>query len=105
MSADTASLILILIAAPAQTMFILIYGLGSPWWRSLLGRALFTKALGLALLVDISVLYHFLGDEYVYRDVVRVTVFSLIAVGAWLQLMALIKEKYVARRDEHRSSL
>jgi hypothetical protein len=100
MSADTAAVLLVLAAAPAQTLFAIVYGVGSPWWRSLVGRALFTKALALALLIDISLLYHWLGDDYALRDVVRLTVYGLIAVGAWMQFVALLVEKYKGRRDD-----
>lgn len=99
---DVAAVVLVAIAAPAQTAFILVYGFGSPWWRTLVGRALFTKALGLAMLVDIALAYQWLGDDYLLRDVVRVTVFGLIALGAWLQLVALLREKRRGRRlDQH----
>lgn len=100
MSADTIAVMLILIAAPAQTLFALIYGFASPWWRSLIGRALLTKALGLALLIDISLLYQWLGDDYALRDVVRISVYTLIACGAWLQLTALLAEKVKGRRED-----
>lgn len=91
---DTIAVLLIIAAAPAQTAFVLIYGLTvRGWWKLVTGRALFTKALGLALLIDISVAYHFLGDNYALREVVRLSVFALIAAGAWLQLGALIYEK------------
>jgi hypothetical protein len=79
--------------APAQTLFLLLYGLTTRWWRSLVGRSLFTKALGLALLIDNATLYYLLGPGYYMRDAVRLFVFGLIMVGAWLQLMALIMEK------------
>lgn len=100
MSADTAAILLIVAAAPAQTLFAIIYGFGSPWWRSLIGRALFTKALALALLIDISLLYNWLGDDYALRDLVRLSVYSLIVAGAWMQLVALLKEKIQGRRDD-----
>ncbi len=93
MSADTAAVLLVLAAAPPQTAFVFYYGLTAPWWRTVVGRALFTKALGLALLIDISLLYQWLGDDYSLRDVVRLTVYALIAVGAWLQLGAFIHER------------
>lgn len=94
MSVDLAAVLLVLIAAPAQTAFVFYYGFTSPWWRSLIGRALMTKAVGLALLIDISLIYNWLGDAYAARDVVRLSVFALIAVGAWLQLAAFIAEKH-----------
>jgi hypothetical protein len=98
-STDVAALALVLVAAPAQTLFAIIYGLWSPWWRSLIGRALFTKAIALALLIDISLLYQWLGDDYYLRDAVRICVFLLIAVGSWMQLVALLKEKYQGRLE------
>lgn len=100
MSADLAAVLLVLAAAPAQTAFAVFYSFTSPWWRTLIGRALFTKAWGLALLIDISLLYKWLGDEYALRDVVRLTVYALITVGAWLQLWAFVLEK--RRRRERR---
>lgn len=101
---DTVALLLILAAAPAQTLFVIFYGIGSPWWRSVVGRALFTKSLGLALLIDISLLYNWLGDDYALREVVRLGVFTLIAVGAWLQLGALIYERRRKGRDRFASN-
>lgn len=98
-TADSIVYALIAVTAPAQTAFILLYGLGSPWWRTLIGRALFTKALGLAALVDLALAYWIFGDDYAARDVVRVCVFGLILVGAWLQLLALLKEKWHARQE------
>jgi hypothetical protein len=92
--------------APAQTLFILIYGFGSPWWRSPVGRALFTKALGLALLLDLALLFQWLGTDYWFRDPARLTVFGLILLGAWMQLGALLMERRAVSRDKtHRSKL
>lgn len=100
-AADGAAVALILVTAPAQTAFVLVYGLTSPWWQSLVGRALFTKALGLALLIDLSLAYQLLGDDYWLRDAVRLSIYSLIAVGAYLQLAALVQEKFASRRRPH----
>lgn len=93
MSADEAAILLIVVGAIAQTTFVLFYSFTSPWWRTLVGRALWTKATGLALLMDISIAYHFLGDEYAWRDVVRLSVYGFIVLGAWLQLWAFVHEK------------
>ena len=57
-----------------------------------------TSSTALALLIDISLTYQFLGDDYALRDVVRLTVFALIAAGAWLKLGALIYEHRQQRR-------
>lgn len=99
MSATDITVGLIVATAPAQTAFILLYGFGSPWWKSLLGRALFTKALGLALLVDLALLYQFFGDDWWNRDGIRLGVYALIATGAWLQLAALVQQRRGMRRE------
>lgn len=92
-TADRAAVVLILAAAPAVTLFPLLYGLTSPWRRHLLGWGLLMSSSGLALLVDISLAYQWLGDDYFLRDVVRLSVYVLIVVGAWLMLLSLIGVK------------
>lgn len=96
MTADTAAIILIVLGAIAQTTFVIFYSFTSPWWQTLVGRALWTKAMGLALLMDISIAYYFLGDNYAARDFVRLSVYTFIVVGSWLQLIAFAAQK---RRD------
>lgn len=98
MSADTAAVLLIVIAAPAATIFPLWYGLTVRWWTFWIGRALMMSSLGLGLLIDISLVYQWLGDDYFLRDIVRLTVYSIIAAGAWLKLISLAIEKFHARR-------
>lgn len=99
MSAELVAVLLIFAVATAQSAFIVIYGIWSPWWRTWLGRAVFTKGLGLALLADLALAHNLLGEEYPGRDVIRLTIFTLLAVGAWLQLAVLISEKRKPRRD------
>lgn len=97
MSADTLAVILVALAAPPATLFPFVYAT-RPWYRSLLGRALMTKAIGIALLIDISLLYNWLGDDYALRDVVRLTVYSLITCGVWFQFIALVRT--IRKRDD-----
>lgn len=85
-----------LLAIPA-TLIPVLYGLRSPWWRHLVGRALFAQSVGMALLVDISCLYALFGDNYPGRDWVRVIVFGLVTAGTFGILVALIQEQ--RRRD------
>lgn len=94
MSADTAAFLLIALAAPPLTMFVPYYAWVArhSWWRNPAGRALMVSTSGLALLVDISLLYQVLGDDYRYRDAVRLTVYTWIVVGAWLKFGALVYE-------------
>ena len=94
MSADTVAVLLVLAAAPAATLFPFLYGwvARGVWWRTPTGRALMTSSTALALLIDISLAYKVFGDDYALRDVVRLTVYALIALGAWLKLGALVYE-------------
>lgn len=102
MSPDAIAVVLIAAASIPATLFPLVYGFTSPWWRTPIGRALMVKAVGLALLIDISLVYNFFGDDYAARDAVRLGVFSLITVGVWMQFLALMREKWrvwAARAD------
>lgn len=94
MSADLAAIILVALAAPPLTLFPFFYawiGRGV-WYRSPAGRALMVSTTGLALLVDISLAYQWLGSDYALRDAVRLTVYAWVALGAWLKFGALIYE-------------
>lgn len=104
MSSDDWAVLLVEVAAPAQTAFLLIYGSGiwSKWWRSLIGRALFTKALALALLLDLTVFAELFGYDYPYHEQTTLMVVALIAVGSWLQLIALLVDLRAGSR--HRFS-
>lgn len=94
MSTDTAAVLLIIAAAPAATLFPIGYAwvARDVWWRTPAGRALMTSSTALALLIDISLAYQAFGDDYPAREIVRLSVFALIAAGAWLSLGALIHE-------------
>lgn len=102
MSADTAAIILIALAAPAATLFPFCFAYISRgvWWRNPAGRALMTSSTGLALLIDISLAYQWLGDDYFLRDAVRLTVFTIIAAGAWQKLYALLQESWRASDEK-----
>jgi hypothetical protein len=93
MTADDIRFALVAFAVLPATGFTLVYGLRSPWYRSLLGRALFTHALGMALLIDISVAYKMFGDDYPGRDVVSISVYAVIIAGTWAQFIALLRER------------
>ena len=103
MSVDAVALWLIIAAAPPATLFpyCLAWISRGIWWRNPAGRALMTSSAGLALLIDISLIYQWLGDDYWLRDVVRLTVFAIIAAGAWQKLYALLSASWhVSDADE-----
>jgi hypothetical protein len=101
--ADVVALILVAGIAPPATLFAIIYGFTVPWWQTLIGRAMLVSSAGLALLVDISLLYQWLGDDYAQRDTVRLAVFGLVFLGAWFKFLALMLEKWRAHRGNRAS--
>lgn len=102
MNADTAATVLVIAAAPAATLFPFVYAWVARgiWWRTPTGRALMASSTGLALLIDISLVYKAFGDDYALRDAVRLSVYALIALGAWLKFGALLYEWSKSRRDD-----
>lgn len=99
MTADHAAQLLIFLAAIPATAYWALYAFTAPWWRSVVGRAMFTKATGLMLLCDVSAAYQFLGDDYPGRDFVRLTVFTIVVVGLWFQLGSLVNVRRKAARE------
>jgi hypothetical protein len=100
--AEIVALVTVAAIAPFATAFAALYFWTVPWWQTLIGRAMLASSAGLALLVDISLLYQWLGDNYQQRDIVRLAVFFTVLIGAVFKLQALALEKYRARRD-HRA--
>ena len=79
--------------------FPLVYGLTAKWWKSLIGRALETKATAMMFLVTLTNLFNLLGPNYYGRDTLKVVGASLLFVGMWSQFIAICKAKYEQRRD------
>jgi hypothetical protein len=100
-SIDTWAVVLVVGMAFPATAFPILYAT-RPWYRSLLGRALMTKAIGLALLIDLAVAHHFglLGDS----GITRLVVYSLVFLGLWQQLIALCLIIWRAWRDRRTST-
>jgi hypothetical protein len=97
MTTEEASTLIIFVAAPATTLFPILYMLTAPWYRSLVGWAIVISKLGLAALVDASLAFHFFGPHYAGRPAFVLGAFSLIVVGTWLYLFALIREQLMKR--------
>lgn len=91
MNTERVSFVMLLAAAPAVTVFPLVYGLTLPWFRSLIGRGLMVTSLGLGGLIDISLAYRIFGSDYQARDPLRLLVFGFITVGMWMLLLALLR--------------
>lgn len=82
-----------------QTAFVLLY-LSFPWWRSLTGRALFVKAVGLAVLVDVLLINRMAPIPH--SDVLFTSLYVILAFGVWAQFFAFLQVSLglpSARRD------
>ena len=86
---------------PACTLFPLLYLTFYRWNKTRVGGAMMTKAVGLALLMDVAVWFNFRGeDSSPYREEIQTLIFLLILAGLWYQLIVFIKIKREALREE-----
>jgi hypothetical protein len=85
-------------AAPPATLVPILYGFTARWWASLSGRALMTSALGLALLIDLSLMFRSWEGHVDLKQRIALVVYALICVGAWLMLFSLIRVQWRALR-------
>lgn len=102
MTAQSWGTLLVYFAAPPATLFPLLYGFTAPWWASIVGRALMTVSIGLGLLVDISLLFHWLGPTYRYHDSAVLVSFAVVGVGSWMCLGAFVEERWFKHWRHHR---
>lgn len=98
MSMDHVIAIMIIVAFPPVNLFPLLYGVGAPWWRSIEGQAVMLATTGLALLIDLSLMARVFQLSEPTLDVLRVTVFGVIILGAYWKLAMLIRLQYLRRR-------
>lgn len=98
MSVDTYFQTMISWSFPGALIFMLLYGLTSPWWTSFVGRALFTKSAGVTAMLMFSAFLIWFGPGYPGRDALRVVGCTLVFVGVWSQVASIIWEKFVKHR-------
>lgn len=80
------------------TLFPILYAKWFPFYKSTLGRALFTKAFGLMLLVDTSVIFFLWPDiDPGVKHVVGLITGVVIVCGMWWQLAAITKIRMADR--------
>lgn len=72
---------------PAANGFLLWYGTTRPWYRSQIGRALMTKAFGVAALFDLSAVAHAFAWQVPAE--VAVLVIGTVVIGVWYQFLVL----------------
>jgi hypothetical protein len=72
------------------TALVFVYGIGSPWYSSAIGRAFFLSKLALCLLTSF-ILSIFLFGRYPWLEEVRAGLLTLLGVAAWYQLVAVLR--------------
>lgn len=88
---EIANYVLIIGSLPALA-FLLIFGIGSPWYRSPLGRVIFLLALSIVTFYGVA-MANVLFDEYPGRGWIRLTAFSLLAVALTLLSIIVVIER------------
>ena len=87
------ALALIISGGIASTLFVLIYGLRAPWWRSKEGWNLFGFTATIALLLDLTVVAHFWGPFPGLRWI-ALAIYAAIAVFMWQRLWLMLRAQF-----------
>lgn len=85
-----------IIASVGQTLFVLLY-MTFPWFETFLGKALFIKALTLALLLDVALAGVLL--DWPHEEIWIVALYGLTAFGIWAQFVAFSVHRF-GRSDQ-----
>lgn len=92
MSYQTLIDLLVIAAAIPATLFVILYPTLSPsFWRTWIGRGMWTSSAGLAALLDLSLIAKWFG--WIMPRLVVAAILLLIALGAASKLHALLREK------------
>ena len=83
-------------AAIPAILFTLVYGLGSPWYKSGLGVTLFGLMFSISSLFLVILARRFFG-EYPGYHVVAVIVYGMLMIMFWSFFIILLKERRHAR--------
>lgn len=84
--------VMVIVTLPAAIAYPLVYGFRTRWWRDWIGRALLIKATAVGILIGITAAYQVFGPDYWGRNVFRNAGITLLAVGVWLALIAMLRE-------------
>lgn len=88
---NIAGFIALLTIVPA-TLNAAIYGMGSPWWRSWLGRVLFAKWLAVAL-VFVFIIVRRTAGEFMGYGVIAVLLYSFVFLAFSATTVELVIER------------
>lgn len=80
----------ILAAHIPAVLYWLVYGIGSPWYKSALGVVMFIFATSMALLLSLAAWTNFVGPA---PESVRLIVYATLTAGLWAKLIILLVER------------
>ena len=83
-------------AAIPAILFTLVYGFGSPWYKSGLGITLFGVMFSISSLFAVILPRRFFG-EYPGYHIVAVVVYVMLTLMFWSFFLILLKERHHAR--------
>ena len=83
-------------AAIPAILFTLVYGFGSPWYKSGLGMTLFGLMFSISSLFAVILARRFFG-EYPGYHIVAVVVYVMLTLMFWSFFFILLKERRHAR--------
>jgi hypothetical protein len=89
---------LITAAAVAATLFPILYTFIAPWWRTVVGRSLVISEVSLAALLDTALLAYWFHTTV--PSPIRTSLYTLIAIGAWMRIGALIDQQLKKSRHK-----
>lgn len=75
-------------------LIIVVYGFGSPWYRSAIGRSLMLTKVAIVFVLT-NVLAAYIFGEYPWRDAVRVLLIGCVVGAGVYQLATIIREQRV----------
>lgn len=79
-------------ALPAVVLYALIFAFKARWWRTWIGFGLLNKAVGLSMMLAFTALLMTFGHDYPGRGILRDVGITLIMVGSWAALVAMLRE-------------
>lgn len=95
---DQANIIALTAGIPAL-LFTLVYGFGSPWYRSWLGRTVFGLMFAISMLFGVILARRFFGT-YPGYEWVSVICYTLLTVAFWSFFIILLVERKHGNKSE-----
>jgi hypothetical protein len=86
----------VVVAAIAQTIFIIAWGM-TPWWISTTGRAFYFKSVTLALWLDTSLVSYYF--DWPHEDLTKIIIYRTLTIGIVLQLVAFFWKRRQIKQE------